>query len=69
MSDRIYKKYGVPKYRYFNGLRYTLSAATAYGVYKADAEYNKKYLKSLGYSVRTVKGKKGYYVYARKTKK
>jgi hypothetical protein len=55
------------RYKTFNGKRFTLSAATRFGVPKADAEYNQDYLEGMGFRTRRVKrGHGDYLVYAQK---
>lgn len=58
------KKYDPPKTRKIEGRNWRLTAASRQGVPKGDAEYNKEYLKGLGFKTRRFKVGRYYYVYA-----
>lgn len=56
-----------PRYKSFNGKTFTLSAATRFGVPKADAVANQEYLEGMGFRTRRVeRGRGDYLVYGQK---
>lgn len=56
----------IPKYKTIDGKQYGLTAGTRHGAPKDHAKADAEWVRSLGFSVRTVRIGKEYYNYGRK---